>query len=159
MTSMGSRKCWTTSWSATESARSTIRSCTSTPNSPTRSVTTTRRWPTSLPDPILRGAGRNPAGPPPDGLSHRPALPARPGDAQDLVERLDVAHRVVDRVVVVGGPPEPLPALRFGPVAVQSGPEITDAPGGVAERIVHPGPVEQAGYPLPVVSRVVADED
>src|SRR5579863_9123795 len=80
------------------------------------------------------------------------------GHAQDLLECLHVTHRVVDGIVVVDGPPEPLPALRVAPVPVESGPEVADAAGGVPERVIQPGPVEHAGYPLPVVGRVVAHE-
>src|SRR5215469_18649761 len=79
--------------------------------------------------------------------------------AQDLFECLYVSHRVVDGIVVVGCLPEPLPGLRLAPVAVEAGPEVADAAAGVAERVVHPGPVEHAGYPLPVVGGIVAHED
>src|SRR5947209_11212727 len=59
----------------------------------------------------------------------------------------------------MGGSPEPLPALGLAPVPVEASPEVADAAAGVAERVIHSGPVEQAGYPLPVVGRVVAHED
>src|SRR5690242_17636767 len=59
----------------------------------------------------------------------------------------------------MGGPPEPLPALCLAPVPVEAGPEIADPAARVPERVVHSGPVEHAGYPLPVVGGVVAHED
>src|ERR1700733_15051215 len=43
------------------------------------------------------------------------------GQAQDLLERLHVAHRVVDGIVVMDGPSEPLPALGVAPVPVEAG--------------------------------------
>src|SRR5689334_24274820 len=64
----------------------------------------------------------------------------------------------MDGIVIMGGPPEPLPALGLAPVPVEAGPEVADPAAGVAERVVHPGPVEHARYPLPVVGRVVAHE-
>src|SRR5215475_15227994 len=78
---------------------------------------------------------------------------------QDLLECLHVPHRVVDRIVVMGRPPEPLPALGLAPVPVEAGPEVADAAARVPERIVHSSPVEHASYPLPVVGGVVADKD
>jgi len=80
-------------------------------------------------------------------------------DAQDLLECLHVPHRVVDGIVVMGCPSEPLPALCLAPVAVEAGPEVADAAAGVPERIGHSSPVEHASYPLPVVGRVVAHKD
>ncbi len=61
--------------------------------------------------------------------------------------------------MVVDGLPEPLPALGVAPVAVDAGPEVADPAAGVAERVVHPGPVEHPGDPLPVVGGIVTDED
>src|SRR5689334_11114058 len=59
----------------------------------------------------------------------------------------------------MGCPPVPLPALCVAPVPVEAGPEVADAAAGVSGWVVHPGPVEHASYPLPVVGRVVAHED
>src|SRR5258708_36048948 len=77
----------------------------------------------------------------------------------DRVERLDIPHRVVDGIVVMGCPPEPLPALRVAPVPVEAGPEVTDAAARVPEWIVHSSAVEHASYPLPVVGGIVAHKD
>src|SRR5207248_984914 len=44
-------------------------------------------------------------------------------------------------------------------VPVEAGPEVADPAARVPERVVHSGPVEHSGYPLPVVGRVVAHED
>src|SRR5215831_17556825 len=79
--------------------------------------------------------------------------------AHDLVERLDIAHRVVDGIVVMGCPSEPFPALCVAPVPVEAGPEVTDAPGGVPEWIVESSAIEHSSDPLPVVSGIVADKD
>ena len=79
--------------------------------------------------------------------------------AQDLLECLHVPHRIIDRIVVMGCPSKPLPALCVAPVPVGTGPEVTDAAARVPEWIVHSSPIEHAGYPLPVVGRVVAHKD
>src|SRR5215472_11590687 len=79
--------------------------------------------------------------------------------AHDLVERLGIPHRVVDGIVVMGCPPEPLPALRVAPVPVEAGPEVADTAARVPEWIVDSSPIEHAGDPLPVVGGVVAHED
>src|SRR5262249_44544959 len=55
--------------------------------------------------------------------------------------------------------PELLPALRFGPVPIEASPEVADAAAGVPEGIVQARSIEHAGYPLPVVGRVVTDKD
>src|SRR5215469_16132331 len=108
---------------------------------------------------------------PPDGSHRRPVQGGQVRDgslfvelaalryAQDLVECFHVPHRVVDGIVVMGCPSEPLPALRLAPVPVEAGPEIADAAAGVSEWIIHSSAVEHASYPLPVVGRVVADKD
>ena len=59
----------------------------------------------------------------------------------------------------MGCPSKPLPALCVAPVPVETGPEVADAAAGVPEWIVHSSPIEHAGYPLPVVGRVVAHKD
>src|SRR5262249_38113920 len=75
------------------------------------------------------------------------------------VERLDIAHRVVDGIVVMGCPPEPFPALCIAPVPVEASPEVTDAPGGVPEWVVDSSAIEHASDPLPVEGGIAADKD
>src|SRR5215471_16067517 len=79
--------------------------------------------------------------------------------AQDLLECFRVPHRVVDGIMVMGCPSEPLPALCVAPVPVEACPEVADAAARVPEWIVHSSPIEHASYPLPVVGRVVAHKD
>jgi len=82
-----------------------------------------------------------------------------PRHAHDLVERLDITHRVVDRIVVMGCPSEPLPALSIAPVPVEAGPEVADPAARVPEWIVDSSAIEHASDPLPIVGGIVADED
>ena len=74
------------------------------------------------------------------------------------IEGLGVPERVVEGIMVMGCPAEPLPALGVAPVPVEAGPEVADAATGVPEWVVQPGPVEHGGDPLPVEGGVVADE-
>src|SRR5215472_1651400 len=79
--------------------------------------------------------------------------------AHDLVERLDIAHCVVDGIVVMGCPSEPHPALGLTPISVEARPEVTDAPARVPEWISDSSAIEQSGDPLPVIGGIVADKD
>jgi predicted component of type VI protein secretion system len=58
----------------------------------------------------------------------------------DCHERLDVADRIVHRIVVMRRDPEPLPVLGPAEVADQPGVVVADSPPGMAERVARPTP-------------------
>src|SRR5688500_12142511 len=51
-------------------------------------------------------------------------------------ERLSVAERVVDGMMIVLGPPQALPLLRAAEVADQASVEVGDTAAGVPERVL-----------------------
>src|SRR3990167_4636884 len=70
-------------------------------------------------------------------------------------QRLSVSECVVDRVMIVFGPPQTLPLLCVAKVANQSSVEVADAAAGVPERVLAEIPPEVEVDPLEVVGRVV----
>lgn len=74
-------------------------------------------------------------------------------------ERLGIAEGIVDRVMIVLGPPQSLPLLRAAEVADQASVEVGDTPAGVPERVLAEVAPEVEIDPLKVVGRVVRDED
>src|SRR5215475_12505067 len=65
----------------------------------------------------------------------------------------------MDGVVIVWRHPVALPLLGIAPIAIQTGPEVANAPCRMAEGILEARRVEGGVDPLEVVGGVVTDKD
>jgi hypothetical protein len=78
---------------------------------------------------------------------------------EDPNERLGVSERVVDRMVIVLRPPQPLPSLCVSEVTDQSCVEVGNAPTRMPERILSEVAPEVEVDPMEIVRGIVRDED
>ncbi len=78
----------------------------------------------------------------------RSACLVSPLPVLDPRERLDVAHRVDDRIVVTDGGTRPLPRLGVAPAAGAAGAVVADPPARMTKRAVRLHSIEQSGDPL-----------
>src|SRR5262245_13503263 len=93
-------------------------------------------------------------------ISHVAAsLPRLPLSVEHPDQRLGIAERVVDRVMIVLGPPQALPLLGAAKIADQPGVEVGDASAGVPERVFAEVAPRVEVDPLEVVGRIIRDED